>query len=170
MKRSMIAACLSAVLISTPVYADVERCMVGTWIADMRDIADMMAVQMQGGAVPVNGEVSMEIRPNGSFTLLADDMTINVSVPDVPAMSVKVTGYSAGNFDAADNVFIASVHDYQLVGSADVMGQRMEIPFSSATGLGGGGAGWFECAGNSLQFEATGGVGANRMPRLWRRR
>ena len=136
----------------------------------MRDIADMMAAQMQGSAVPVNGEVSMQIQAGGAFTLLADNMTINVIIPDTPAMAVQVNGYSAGNFDAADNVFTASVHDYSLVGAADVMGQRMELPFTAATGIGGGGIGWFECAGNSLRFEATGGVGANRMPRLWRRR
>ncbi len=170
MTRLRLAACLSALWLSTPVHAAVETCMVGTWIADMRDIADMMATQMQGAAVPVNGEVSMEIQPNGAFTLLADDMTINVSVPDVPTMSVKVTGYSAGNFDAADNAFIASVHDYNLVGAADVLGQTMQIPFSAATGLGGGGIGWFDCTSNRLRFEETSGAAANRMPRIWRRR
>lgn len=170
MTRSKIALCLSALWLSTPAQAAVESCMVGTWIADMRDIADMMALQMQGAAVPVDGEVSMEILPDGSFTLLADNMTINVSVPNVPPMDVKVTGYSAGSFDAADSVFVASVRDYSLVGAADVLGQRMEIPFTSATGLGGGGIGWFECSGSSLRFEGNSGTDANRMPRLWRRR
>jgi hypothetical protein len=157
-------------MLSTPAQAAVESCMVGTWIADMRDIADMMALQMQGNATPTDGEVSMAVLPDGSFTLLADNMTISVAIPDVPAMSVTVNGYSAGQFDAAENVFLALVGDYTLVGAADVMGQTMEIPFTSATGLGGGGAGWFECTGDTLRFEATSGTATNRMPRLWRRR
>jgi hypothetical protein len=170
MTRLRITACFVAAFLSTPATAAVETCMVGTWIADMRDIADMMALQMQGTATPTNGEVSMQILPDGTFTLLADDMTISVAIPDTPAMSVKVNGYSTGNFDAAENVFLAVVGDYTLVGAADVMGQTLEIPFTAATGLGGGGAGWFECAGDSLQFEATSGTATNRMPRLWRRR
>jgi hypothetical protein len=52
------------------------------------------------------------------------------------------------------------------------MGQTLAIPFTSETGIGGGGIGWFECADDILRFEtAVGGVeNANRMPRLWRRR
>lgn len=164
-----------AVMIATiaqPATAAVEACMVDTWIADMRDIADMMALQMQGTASPIGGEVSMQIAADGNFTLLVDDMIVNVTVPNVPPMDVKVVGYSAGSFDAADNVFLASVNDYDLLGSADVLGQTMEIPFTSDTGIGGGGTGWFECAGDTLRFETTvgGAVDANRMPRLWRRR
>ena len=167
-----IAIAFVIATIAQPASAAVEDCMVDTWIADMGDIADMMALQMQGAATPVGGEVSMQIAADGSFTLLADDMIINVMVPNAPAMDVKVVGYSAGQFDASDSVFLASVGDYNLLGSADVMGQTLEIPFTSATGLGGGGAGWFECNGDTLRFEvATGGpVDANRMPRLWRRR
>lgn len=172
MKRTAPAFALMITTLAQPASAAVEACMVDTWIADMGDIADMMALQMQGVATPVNGEVSMQIADDGSFTLLVDEMTINVQVPDVPAMDVSVVGYSAGNFDAADNAFLATVDDYNLLGSANVLGQTMEIPFSSATGIGGGGIGWFECAGDTLRFEpAVGGeVGSNRMPRLWRRR
>ncbi|EBA11947.1 hypothetical protein [Roseobacter sp. CCS2] len=172
MKPVMPAIAFCIVTIAQPASATVEDCMVDTWIADMRDVADMMALQMQGTATPVRGEIAMQIADDGSFTLLADDMIINVQVPNVPAMDVKVVGYSAGQLDAADNVFLASVSDYNLVGSADVLGQTMEIPFSSETGMGGGGTGWFECAGDTLRFEATvdGVTNANRMPRLWRRR
>ncbi|WP_108813574.1 hypothetical protein [Loktanella sp. Alg231-35] len=172
MKPALPAIALITSIIAAQAHADVEACMVDTWIADMGDIAAMMAAQMQGAATPVNGEVSMQIAADGSFTLLADDMIINVQMPDVPAMDVKVVGYSAGQMDASDNTFLAAVDDYSLVGSADVLGQTMEIPFSSDTGLGGGGIGWFECAGDTLRFEATvGGVAStNRMPRMWRRR
>lgn len=172
MRSVATAIALSLAITAQPAWAAVEECMVDTWIADMRDIADMMALQMQGTATPVGGEVSMEIAADGSFTLLADDMIINVQVPSTPAMDVKVVGYSAGQFDASDNVFLATVGEYSLVGSANVMGQTLEIPFTSATGLGGGGTGWFECAGDTLRFEvATGGAAdTNRMPRLWRRR
>lgn len=166
MKSVTSAIALMIATIAQPAQAAVEGCLVDTWIADM------MALQMAATAVPVGGEVSMEIAADGSFTLLADDMIVNVVVPGTPAMDVKVVGYSAGQFDAADNVFLATVGDYNLVGSANVLGQVMEIPFSSATGLGGGGSGWFECAGDTLRFEvATGGAAdANRMPRLWQRR
>jgi hypothetical protein len=172
MKLDLPAIALLIAATAHPVHAAVEACMVDTWIADMSDIADMMALQMQGNAMPVSGEVSMQIAADGSFTLLADDMIINVQVPNVPAMDVKVVGYSTGQMDASDNAFLATVGDYSLVGSADVLGQTMDIPFSSDTGLGGGGIGWFGCAGDTLRFEAlTGGVAnANRMPRLWRRR
>lgn len=172
MKAVVTASALLIASIAQPAAAAVETCMVDTWIADMRDMADMMALQMQGQATPAGGEVSMEIEPDGSFVLLVDDMIINMLVPNVPPMDVKVVGYSAGRFDAADNVFSAAVDDYNLLGSADVMGQTMEIPFSSATGIGGGGIGWFECMGDTLRFEvATGGAtDSNRMPRLWRRR
>lgn len=165
-----IAFCIAT--LAQPATASVEACMVDTWIADMRDVADMMALQMQGAATPVGGEISMEIAADGSFTLLADDMIINVQVPNVPPMDVKVVGYSAGQFDASENVFLATVNEYDLLGSADVLGQTMEIPFSSDTGMGGGGAGWFECSGDTLRFEANVGgmTDENRMPRLWRRR
>ena len=157
--------------IGQPASAAVEACMIGTWIADMGDIADMMALQMSGEATPVAGEVSMEILANGTFTLLVDDMIINVRVPDVPPMDVKVVGYSAGHFDASENTFLATADDYALVGSADVLGNTMEIPFTSETGLAGGGLGWFECVGDTLRFEQNvgGPVNANRMPRLWTR-
>ncbi len=170
MKRSAIT--LLAAFVAQPATAAVETCLVDTWIADLGDMADMMALQMSGEATPVGGEVSMEINADGSFTLLADDMIINVQVPGAPPMDVKVVGYSAGNFDAADNVFLASVDDYALVGSADVLGQVMEIPFTSATGMGGGGTGWFECTDDTLRFEPSTGatVDSNRMPRLWQRR
>ncbi|SFR31459.1 hypothetical protein SAMN04488005_0052 [Yoonia tamlensis] len=172
MTRFSMTVCLAATLFSAPAHAAVDDCMVGTWIADLRDIADMMSVQMQGTATPTNGEVSMEILPDGMFTLLADDMTLSIAIPDIPVMSVKVVGYSAGRIDAADNAFIAAVDDYTLVGSADVLGQTMEIPFDSATGMGGGGIGWFECTADTLRFEATAGgeVNPNQMPRLWHRR
>lgn len=172
MKRTVTICALIFATSIAPAHAAVEDCMIGTWIADMGDIADMMALQMQGAASPVGGEVSMQIAADGTFTLLADDMIVNLQVPNAPAMDVKVVGYSAGQFDAADNVFLATIGDYNLLGSADVMGQTLEIPFTSATGLGGGGTGWFECAGDTLRFEvATGApVDANRMPRLWQRR
>ncbi|MEL6684689.1 MAG: hypothetical protein AAFN63_08575 [Pseudomonadota bacterium] len=171
MKPTLSAFAMLTVITAQTAHAAVEACMVDTWVADMEDIADMMALQMEGNVTPVAGEISMQIASDGSFTLLADEMILNVQVPDVQAMDIKVVGYSAGQFDAADTVFVATVDDYNLVGSADVFGQTIEIPFSSETGMGGGGTGWFECAGDTLRFETGvgGGVDANRMPRLWRR-
>lgn len=172
MKYYATALALLVGFAGQPGHAAVETCMVGTWIADLDDVADMLALQMEGEATPTDGEMSMEIAPDGAFTLLVDNMTINITVPDVPPMAVSVVGYSAGQFDAADNTFLATVDDYNLMGSADVMGMTLDIPFTSETGMGGGGTGWFECATDTLRFETSvgGAADANRMPRLWQRR
>ena len=118
----------------------------------------------------MGGQVTMEIAPGGDFTILADALTIAVTVPDTPAIDVMVVGYSAGTMDASDDIFLLSVTDYNLSGSADVLGQRMEIPFDSETGLLGGGSGQVRCAGDALHFEGmTGDVRPPQMPRNWAR-
>jgi len=171
MKRTISALTFAVVLTGAPANAAVEACMVGTWVADLGDVADMIALQMEGEATPKGGEMSMQIGPDGSFTLLVSNMQIGFQMPDMPPFDVNIVGYSAGQFDAAANTFMATVDDYDLLGSADVLGTTMEIPFSSDTGIGGGGTGWFECSGDTLRFEPNvGGVTSpSRMPRLWQR-
>lgn len=146
----------------------IDTCAVGVWEANGPDIAHIMATQMDGNAQFVGGRVTMEITEFEVLTILVNDLKINVVVPDVPAMDVKVTGYSAGSMNIDGGNWTANVVDYELVGSADVLGQTMSIPFSSATGMFGSGAGVYGCSGDGLSFDSNGG-GAPKIPRQWRR-
>lgn len=162
-------AIVAAVIWAVPGVAAVESCLVGTWIADRGDIADMMALQMNGRASFQGGEVSMQIMANGNFTMLANNMTLTVQVPDVPAFPVKVNGYSNGVLAATEGVFLAGVSTYDLVGSAIVLGSEMKIPFDSNTGFLGSGSGSFRCNSTELRFEEGLDGRSLRVPRLWRR-
>ena len=79
-------------------------------------------------------------------------MTISVKVPNAPEMAVSVSGYSAGSVTASGNVWVTSTTDYNLIGSADVLGSRKEIPFRSTNGMFGSGDGTYLCSGNILSF------------------
>lgn len=147
--------------------ADVDACVVGTWQADLGDIATMMATQMQGAATHVSGRVTMQITAAGTLRTNVEDMTLQVKVPNAPQMDVAVQGYSAGAMQAAGNAWAATATDYNLVGSADVMGTRMQIPFTSATGMFGSGAGSYTCAGGSLTFSTS--TSPAKIPPNWTR-
>lgn len=110
----------------------------------------------------------MDVEASGAFRITVRDLTINVSMPNAPAMDVKVNGYSAGTLDAAENVWTAFVGDYNLVGQANVLGQPLSIPFTSASGMFGGGLGWFDCSPTLLQFE-TDPTRPAQMVRRWQR-
>ena len=156
----------TALCFSTPAAA-LDSCLIGTWNADLDDIARVMADQMNGGASIVSGRASMQIGPTGAATLLAEDIIFRVQVEGAPEMDVKVVGFSSGLFSADDGAWVFTAGDYDLVGSADVLGQTMTIPFTSATGMFGGGLGEYGCSAGSLSFESTGEV--PRMPRRWTR-
>ena len=111
MKRAIFGAVCAATTLTTPAQAAIDGCVAGTWWADIGDIADMMALQMNGNARPVGGDVMMVVTPDGSYRITVRDMKINVQVPDTPAIDVTVTGYSAGSFDATDGVWLAGVAD-----------------------------------------------------------
>lgn len=163
---SLILTCAG---FATPAVAQqVDPCTVGTWLADTNDLADILALQMNGSAQPVGGAVRMDIFPTGTFKISVLDLAILVEVPNVPAMTVSVNGYSSGTIDIISDAWIVQVPDYNLTGSADVLGQRMTIPFSSASGMFGGGLGWYSCSGNSLRLE-TDPAQPMRMVRDWRR-
>lgn len=168
MKRAIFGAICAAATLTTPAQAAIDGCVAGTWWADISDIADMMALQMNGNARPVGGEVMMVVTPDGSYRITVRDMKINVQVPDTPAIDVTVTGYSAGSFDATEGVWLAGVADYNLVGSGEVLGQTMTIPFTSATGMFGGGTGAYTCSDSQLRLEGDPSV-PMRFVRLWQR-
>jgi len=151
---------------ATPVLA-IDSCMVGVWEADGTDMAAVMAQQMNGSATHTGGRATLEITETGTMTLLSEDMTFNVQVPNAPAIVVTVTGYAQGAMNADDgSTYVANAPEYSLVGSADVLGQRMEIPVTSATGGWGTSQGTYGCRADSMSFDAT-QIGS--IPRAWRR-
>ncbi|WP_106745966.1 hypothetical protein [Yoonia maritima] len=145
----------------------IDDCLVGTWVADLDDLAHIMAVQMNATGQPVGGEVTMQIAADGTFTTLIDNLIIRVEAAGIPPMDVSVVGYNSGVMTTDDGAWVVTVPEYDLVGSADVMGQRMDIPFSSETGLFGGGLGIYGCRADSVAFESTGDT--PRIPRSWTR-
>jgi hypothetical protein len=122
---------------------------------------------MQGQATPVSGHVTMQVAPPGSIRIEVNNMTLRVKVPSAPEMDVSVNGYSAGSMRAEGNTWAANATDYRLVGAADVMGTRMEIPFSSTTGMFGSGDGTYSCAGSALTFTTS--TTPAKIPPNWRR-
>lgn len=158
---------LTCTIFASPAFA-IDDCLVGIWDADGTDMALVLGVQMGGSATHSGGRTSLEVTSTGAMTLRAEDMTFSIQVPNIPAIDVTVIGYAQGAIDADDGAtYVATAPDYALVGAADVLGERMEIPVNA-----GGGAGWgtstgtYSCDGNSLTFEAT---QLGSIPRSWRR-
>lgn len=155
--------------LATPALA-IDDCLVGFWEADNADLAHVMGAQMPaGGSMQyVSGRVSLEITGDGTMTLLSEDFTILSMMPDTPATAVTINGYSQGAMNADDGRnYVANAPEYDLLASAEVLGQTFEI---SAAELSGGAwgqsTGIYGCSGDSVSFEA------NRMgtiPRLWTR-
>lgn len=154
-------------LFAAPAMADVDPCVVGTWQADLDELAAIMATQMQGAATPVAGMVVMQVTPAGTVRIDVTNMTLSVKVPNAPEMDVTVTGYSAGTMMAEGGSWAATSTDYNLVGAADIMGSRMEIPFNSATGMFGSGEGTYTCAGTQLTFASNSAT--PKIPPNWQR-
>lgn len=155
-----------AAIAATPALA-IDDCLVGRWQVDTGDMAQVLATQMGGDATYVGGGVTMQISEDGDISLLVRDLTLNVQVPDTPAMDVAVNGASRGNLDAENGGWTLTVVDYDLVGSADVLGSVMTIPFNSASGMFGGGSGHYTCETDILSFDSAGGT--PRLPRRWSR-
>jgi hypothetical protein len=169
MKRLMLTGLLLA---GTPAMA-VDPCLLGTWQADTASMAADMATLMSGqmgiavSASHAGGEISMEINEAGFVTMLVDNLQIAVTPVGVPEMLVTVTGFSEALITAEDGAtYDTTAVDYNLLGSADVMGQTMEIPFDASTGMGGASAGGYRCAGDGLQFSPE---PAGTMPAAWTR-
>lgn len=168
MKMLVKSVALALTVCASTAAADVESCVAGSWWADISDIADMMALQMGGAARATGGDIRMDVQASGSFRITVRDLSINVRMPDAPAVDVTISGYSAGTLDAAENVWNAFVGDYNMVGVADVLGRPLTIPYTSASGMFGGGLGWFDCNSTLLRFE-TDPSRPVQMVRSWRR-
>ncbi|WP_342068683.1 hypothetical protein [Yoonia algicola] len=163
--RNLPAIC-AAILLGTPALA-VDDCLLGTWEADLDALSQIMGRQMNGTATPVGGNVLMTITPDGMANMVVNDLVLNVVVPNVPPMDVSVSGVSSGVFVGEAGDWSVVTATYTLVGSANVMGQTMTIPFDSATGVFGGGAGSYTCDSSVLAFTST--STDERIPPRWSR-
>lgn len=152
--KPLLPAALGITFLATSAHA-IDPCMVGVWEADAADIAALMAEQMGGSATHLGGNASLDITDTGVMTLLVNDLIIEVQMPDVPAIAVTISGYSQGAMDADDGAtYVANAPEYDLIGSADVMGTRMDIPVTSDAGPWGQSTGTYGCSDDSLTFEA----------------
>lgn len=154
--------CLSA----TPTLA-LDDCLVGSWRVDGADMARMMASQTGGSVNHLGGSATLEISAAGAIAMRANDLVFQVEVPDAPSVSVTVSGYSNGTMTLGEGgAFSATASDYSLVGSADVLGQRMEIPVQSGTAGWGTSSGSYACSASSVTFEPA---QPGSFPRVWTR-
>ena len=152
--------------VASPAFA-LDECLIGTWHVDTADFAHVLSTQMGGTASYASGGAIMNIGADGAVLITVNSLVLNVQMPDMPTMDVTVDGHSAGSITADDQAWALTGGDYALVGSANVMGQTLSIPFTSATGMFGGGLGEYGCSAGSLSFESTGDT--PRMPRHWTR-
>ena len=160
-----IALCTT--LFTSPAWA-VDSCLVGKWQADGADMAHVLGVQMGGSARHIGGRTVMEILPDGLLMIEAASMEYVVKVAGAPEMTVTVTGWSQGAMNADDGANYMSVaSSYQLTGSAEFLGQRMEIPIGSGMAdPWGTSEGTYGCTAGSVSFDS---VKLGSIPRHWTR-
>lgn len=134
--------------------AALDSCLAGVWEADAADMAHVMQSQTGSPVTHVSGRVSLEITEFGVLTMLAEDLVFEMQVPNIPPVQVEVVGYTHGAMNADDGVnFHAVAAEYSLVGAADVLGQRMEIPINTATAGWGNARGTYGCTAGSVAFD-----------------
>jgi len=154
------------ITLASPAFA-IDSCLVGIWEADGADLAHVMGTQMGGSASHVSGRVSLEITDAEVMTLLVEDFTILPALPDVPPTPITVNGYSQGSMNADDGTYVANAPEYSLIGSADVLGQRLEFSAHEFSGgAWGQSRGSYGCSGTSVSFEAD---TLGSIPRRWSR-
>ena len=154
--RCVTGALLATMLSASPSFA-IDTCLIGLWQVDAGSLADAMGAQMGGTASHEGGGATLEISEDGAMRMAVDNLAINTQLPNAPAVAVTINGRSQAtmNTDAGGN-YTADVTDYALVGSADVMGKRMDVPISSADGGGWGQSnGTYTCDDATLTFMAT---------------
>lgn len=163
---------LIALLLTTsasPAFA-IDPCLVGIWQADNADLAHVMGSQMPaGGAIEyVSGVVTLEITNDGTMTLLSNDFMVNSIMADVPPTTVTINGWTEGAMNADDGLnYVANAPEYDLIGTADVMGTVIEISAAELSGgVWGQSIGIYGCTGDTMSFEAS---RLGSIPRLWQR-
>ena len=157
---------LAVAIFATPALA-VDPCLIGKWQADGADMATVLAEQMSAQATYLSGQTIMDIDEFGNLTLVSDNMTYAIQAPNMPAMEVSVNGFSEGAMNADDGRnYRAVAAQYSLVGSAEVLGQRMDIPITQADGGWGTSTGIYGCTETGIAFEAN---ELGTIPRSWTR-
>ncbi len=155
MRRFVSKLSICACVAAPPAYA-IDGCLVGVWEADAVDMAAVMQDQMGSAVSYKSGRVSVEITEFGVMTMLAENLIFSVAVPNIPPVDVELVGYSQGAMNADDGSnFLAVAAEYSLVGSADVLGQRMEIPVTTADAGWGNARGTYTCTGNSVTLRPS---------------
>lgn len=158
-----------AVLCALPSFASADACLTGTWQADLTDIAEVMARQMGGSAAVAGGNAIMVIDAGGRMDVSVNDVQVSVTPPGIPTVDVSINGYSRGVLTVESGRFDALVADYRLVGSSMVLGQRMDIPFDSTSGMFGTAQGSYICDEDTLMMEPASSAPQNAVVRKWRR-
>ena len=162
-RPTLTALCLAA---ASPALA-LDTCLVGKWALDASALAGAMAGQIGGTVRHVEGGATMTITPDGTLAMRIEDLTIGMTMQGMPEMAVSISGHSNGQIETSGaGDFTAAATDYSLVGTADVMGQRMEVPVSTATGGWGSASGGYTCAGDTLTFTPS---AEGSMPPSWQR-
>ncbi len=155
---------LIASLAATPSFA-LEECLLGSWQVDADALAQVLAGQLNATASYIDGDAFMEIGEDGAVRMLVSNIVMKVQIAGAPEMDVTVNGNSNGNITAEGGSWTIVGGEYTLVGSAFLMGQSMSIPFSSETGMFGGGAGSYVCGDDRLTFESD--STSAQMPSQW---
>ena len=155
---------LIASLTATPGFA-LEECLLGAWQVDADALAQVLAGQLNASAAYVDGDAFMEIGEDGAVRMLVSNIVMKVQMAGAPEMDVTINGNSRGNITAEGGLWTIVGGEYTLVGSAFVMGQSMSIPFSSETGMFGGGSGSYICGDDRLTFASDNTTA--QMPSQW---
>ena len=163
MRTGLTLFCLSA---ASPALA-LDTCLVGTWAIDAPALAGALGGQMGATARHVEGGATMRVSADGNLSMQIESLTFAVTMPNMPEMAVAISGHSTGSIETTgDGRFEATASDYSLIGSADVMGQKMEIPVTTASGGWGTATGAYQCADDRLAFDPA---QDGSMPPNWQR-
>ncbi|QQA43366.1 hypothetical protein [Pelagovum pacificum] len=158
---------LALTLFAGPALADLDPCLVGTWKADMLDVAEVYASTMNATDVTARGDIVLTVAPDGRATMQPRNFELDTLIPNTPPMTVSVTGALTGRFQTSGNSYWMEGESYSLVGTADFLGTRMEVPFTGANEYLAGASGIYGCTDAGMAFEPDGGPGS--MPRSWYR-
>lgn len=158
---------------ATPALA-VDPCLVGVWRADGTDMATLLAAQMNGSARYVGGDVVMTIGADDSLIFQVLELQFEMQPEGAPfTQVVTVNGTSQGRFETGVSAesggafWDFTVGYYDFVGSAEVMGETMTIPFQSSSGMMGSADGTYQCTGDTAAFGAA--RAPMSFPRVWSR-
>ena len=160
MRAFLIAATLAAGA------ASADPCTTGLWTADLDHMARTMAGMTGGEVRALGGDVRMTIADGGAFTITAADWQIEMAIPGIPPVTVAVDGASSGTLGFDGGRYTADTDTIDVTGRGEVMGQTMEVPVTSPTGLFAGAAGTYDCDGDTLTIRADGAEG---MVQVWTR-